>query len=100
MMFQNASLEFSKFLIWMMNYDKTKNGNQPGYHEFLHFVHNSSFWSFLDLTLHILVDFYFKNIYCHDIILPDYIKCDFGADFNQKWQISILLLLLKNGHEV
>ena len=24
----------------MMNYDNT-NGNQPGYHEFLHFVHNT-----------------------------------------------------------
>ena len=30
-------------------------------------------------------------------MLPDYIKCDFGADFNQKLQISILLLLLKIG---
>ena len=29
--------------------------------------------------------------------VPDYIKCDFGADFNQKLQISILLLLLKIG---
>ena len=30
-------------------------------------------------------------------MLPDYIKCDFWADFNQKLQISILLLLLKIG---
>ena len=42
-------------------------------------------------------EFHCKNIYCNDIILPDYIKCDFGADFNQKLQISILLLLLKIG---
>ena len=28
------------------------------------------------------------------------IKCDFGADFNKKLQISILMLHLKNGHEV
>ena len=31
-------IEISKFLIWMMIYDKT-NGNQSGYHEFLHFWH-------------------------------------------------------------
>ena len=34
-------LEFSKFLIWTMDYVKT-NGNKPGYHEFLHFWHNDT----------------------------------------------------------
>ena len=56
-------------------------------------MHKSS----IDLILHVVVDFLCENIYCNDIILSDYIKCDFGADFNQKLQISILLLLLKIG---
>ena len=36
-------------------------------------------------------------MYYNDIILPGYIKCDFGADFSQKLQISILCYSLKKG---
>ena len=60
-------------------------------------MHGSMHWSSLELILHVVVDFCCENIYCVDIILPDYRKCDFWADFNQKLQISILLLLLKIG---
>ena len=38
--------------------------------------------------LHTVVDFHCKNIYCNDIVLPENIKCDFGADFNQKLQFA------------
>ena len=41
--------------------------------------------------------FIVKNIYCNNIILPGYIKCHFGADFNQKLLISILCYSLLNG---
>ena len=54
-------------------------------------AHKSVQKSSIDLILHVMVDFHCENIYCNDIILPDYIKCDFGAGFNQKLQILILL---------
>ena len=32
---------------------------------------------------------------CNNIIPPGNIKCDYGADFSQKWQIPILCFSLK-----
>ena len=54
-------------------------------------AHKSVQKSSLDLILHVGVDFHCENIFCNDIILLDYRKCDFGADFHQKLQILILL---------
>ena len=56
-----------------------------------------SFWFSLDLILHIVANFHCKNMYYNDIILSGYIKCDFGADFSEKLQISILCYSLKKG---